>query len=273
MVDIACFRTGHCRHPSHMTLTGSGLAPRTYHAHAYLLRTARGNVLFDTGYATHFHAASAQGIYRLYPLVTPATLAAPLHDQLLAHGIDPASIAAVIVSHFHADHVAGLLDFPQARIVCAGDAWRGVRGRSGLPAVRRAFLPGLMPGDVQDRLDLLEPAQAMPLPADFAPFAHGWDLGGGDLFAVPLPGQAEGQIGLFARTAAGWTLLAADAAWHNESLATPRGPSRLTFLVQHDRRAYNDTLERLRALHARGQVRIRLSHDDEPDRAAPEATT
>jgi len=146
-----------------------------------------------------------------------------------------------------------------------------VRGRSGLPAVRRAFLPGLMPGDVQDRLDLLEPAQAMPLPADFAPFAHGWDLGGGDLFAVPLPGHAEGQIGLFARTAAGWTLLAADAAWHNESLATPRGPSRLTFLVQHDRRAYNDTLERLRALHARGQVRIRLSHDDEPDRAAPEA--
>jgi hypothetical protein len=41
--------------------------------------------------------------------------------------------------------------------------------------------------------------------------------------------------------------------------------------VQHNRRAYNDTLERLRALHARGRVRIRLSHDDEPDLPAPGA--
>lgn len=265
MADIVCFRTGHCRHPSCIALAGSGLRPRSFHSHAYLLKTARGLLLFDIGYAPRFHTASARGPYRLYPLVTPATCAMPLRAQLEAYGVDPAEISTIVVSHFHADHVAGLLDFPAAGIVCSGQAWRAVQGLTGLAAVRRAFLPDLLPKNVRPRLRLLDPADEVLLPDALRPFVVGYDIGQGELLAVPLPGHAEGQLGLFVRTGDNWTLLAADAAWHGDSLRTNRGPSQLSFLVQHDRKAYYHTLALLRSLYITGRVRIRLSHDDEPD--------
>jgi len=266
MAEITCFRTGYCRHPSCITLTGSGMRRRTYHAHAYLLRTAQGTMLFDTGYAAHFHDAASAGAYRLYSLVTPATCAAPLREQLRAHGTDPDAIDTIVVSHFHADHIAGLRDFPRARVICSGDAWRAVRGRTGFAAVRRAYLPALVPDGLEARLVLLEGGNREALPQALDPLERGHHLIQDEVFAVDLPGHARGHIGLCVRDERGtWTLLAADAAWHHESLCTPRGPSILSFLVQHDRRAYYRTLDLLRQVQARGVVRIRLTHDDVPD--------
>ena len=269
MADVVCFRTGHCRHPWCMALAGSGLRPRSFYSHAYLIKTARGLLLFDTGYAPRFHAASAHGAYRLYPLVTPATCAMPLRAQLQVYGVDPDEISTIVVSHFHADHVAGLLDFPAAGIVCSGQAWRAVQGLTGLAAVRRAFLPDLLPKNLRPRLRLLDPVAEVLLPDALRPFAIGYDIGQGELFAISLPGHAEGQLGLFVQTGDGWTLLAADAAWHLDSLRTKRGPSLLSFVVQHERSAYYHTLALLRALYSTGGAHIRLSHDDEPDFTPP----
>ncbi|VEB43101.1 Uncharacterised protein [Chromobacterium violaceum] len=139
-----------------------------------------------------------------------------------------------------------------------------MRGLSGLAAVRQAFLPGLLPADMESRLSFVEAVALQALPADLAPFSHGRDVSGcGEVFVVDLPGHAAGHLGAFVLGDAGWTLLASDAAWSEEGYREMRGPSELSFLVQHSRRAYYDTLARLHALHRGGRVDILLTHQEE----------
>lgn len=271
MAKVTAFRVGHCTHPSCMALKGSGWKSRCFPSRAYLIETAQGLYLWDTGYANHFHDAAAHGVYQWYPRVTPVTLQPQdaLLVQLQAQGIAPRDIHTLVLSHFHADHVAGLRDFPHARLLCSASGWEAVRQLTGLAAVRRAFLPGLMPPDIEARLQFVEQYAPSALPQALAPFTHGHAITGhDDMYVVPLPGHAVGHLGAFVREDAGWTLLASDAAWAPESFEELRGPSELSFLVQHDRRAYYETLHKLHALHHGGQARIHLTHAS--DAADPE---
>ena len=263
MAEITEFRVGHCSHPSCMVLKGSGLSSLCFPSRAYLIETGAGLFLWDTGYSGHFAQATAKGVYRLYAWVTPVSFEPreALRGQLRAAGVDPDDIHTVLLSHFHADHVAGMRDFPAARLMCSAPGWEAVRRLSGLAALRQAFVPELMPADIEARLGFVEALPLAPLPAELAPFTDGRDLtGAGEVFIVDLPGHAIGHIGAFVRGQGGWTLLASDAAWTADSYRQLRGPSELSFLIQHSRAAYYATLRRLHALHAGGQAQIRLTH-------------
>ena len=265
MASIREFSVGHCTHPACMALKGSGLASRCFPSRAYLIEARSRLYLWDTGYAEHFIDATRSGIYRLYPLVTPVFFNADdsLRGQLRRIGVNPDDIHALLLSHYHADHIAGLRDFPQARLLASGAGWRAVRGLKGLTALRQAFVPALLPADIDSRLESVEAQPLVALPPELAPFSHGWDVSGdGEILAVELPGHAVGHLGAFVRTDAGWTLLASDAAWAVEGYAQLRGPSELSFLIQHNRRDYYQTLGKLHALHRRGQVDIRLTHQE-----------
>ena len=54
-------------------------------------------------------------------------------------------IDGIIISHFHADHIAGLRDFTDVACVCSGAGWHHVRTLRGLAVLREAFIPGLIP--------------------------------------------------------------------------------------------------------------------------------
>lgn len=264
MATIKTFRVGHCSHPSCMVLKGSGLASRCLPSHAYLIETARGNYLWDTGYAEHFRSATAKGIYRLYAWSTPVYFdkRESLAAQLNACGIGQNDIHAVLLSHFHADHVAGLRDLPGTRVLCSLEGWHTVRRLSGFNAVRRGFVPELLPDDIESRLAFVESHAERALPAELSPFTHGWDITGtGEIIVVSLPGHAAGHIGAFVAGEHGWTLLAGDAAWVVENYQQLRGPSELSFLIQHDRAAYYHTLHKLHLLHQSGAASIRIAHE------------
>lgn len=268
MARLSAFRVGHCSHPSCMVLKGSGLASRCFPSRAYLIDSGAGLWLWDTGYAGRFGEAVSRGIYRLYGWVTPVQFEAheSLHGQLRAHGVDPADIQTLVLSHFHADHIAGMRDFPNARLLCAASGWNAVRRLSGFGAVRQAFVPELMAPDVEARLAFIEAWPQTPLPAALHPFTTGRDVSGtGEIYIVDLPGHAVGHIGAFIRTDDGWTLLASDSAWVPESFQQLRGPSELSFIIQHNRAAYYDTLARLHALHKSGNAAIRITHEDTAD--------
>lgn len=221
-----------------------------------------GPVLFDTGYAPRFDEATRPFPYRLYRWTTPATIRPDetAAAQLAARGIAAESVRHVVLSHLHADHVAGLRDFPNAAFHALPEAIGSARGLHGLRAVRAAFLPSLLPDDFFERGAPVERRARL----DLGPFHDGFDLfGDGQLLGVPLPGHAPGQMGLFLTPENGPpTLLAADAAWTTAAIRDNAPPPALGMRIQHDAAATRETLWRLHRLsHVRPDIRIVLSHE------------
>lgn len=265
MARITVFEAGHCTHPGCVALRGGPWKRCVFPARAYLIEAGQGRWLWDTGYASHFHDHTRSGVFAWYRRVTPVAFEPPqaMAVQLRAQGLRPADLSGVVLSHFHADHIAGLRDFAGTRFICHGGGWQQVRRLNGIAALRQAFVPGLMPEDFETRVDFVERFVAMALPQALAPFTQAWALpGAGDeVLLVELPGHAAGHLGAFVHTDDGWVLLASDAAWSPRSYRERVGPSQLAHLIMDDARAYHRTLDHLHRLHLGGQARIWLTHE------------
>lgn len=197
-----------------------------------------GPVLVDTGYAPRFHDATRRWPERGYALTTPVRL--PVSQQLLVQlaerQISAADIRHVVLTHLHADHVAGVRDFPHAQIhtttaavaplLALGDTVRGrIRG------TRAGFLRALLPDDFSDRLRPLEPRaiETAAVPPVLQPLvghaAHeraprrAYDVfGDGTVIAVDVPGHAPGMVGVLLPTIPRPLFLVADAVWQLATL-------------------------------------------------------
>jgi glyoxylase-like metal-dependent hydrolase (beta-lactamase superfamily II) len=262
VLSLRLFATGHCLVAAHHVMRGAPRRPMACHALAALIgHPAHGWSLFDTGYAPRMLEATRRLPWRLYRLATPLRLRPELAlaSQLPAAGVAPADMRRVIVSHFHADHIAGLRDFPSAAIVATPAALASAAGLRGLAALRCGHIPALLPADLA--------ARALPLPAAFSgpPLPHlgpTHDLfGDGSLLLVALPGHARGQIGALLQTGSGPVLLAADGAWTSQAIRELRPPARITHLFVDDPQAMHATLAALHAFAlARPDVRIVPTH-------------
>jgi glyoxylase-like metal-dependent hydrolase (beta-lactamase superfamily II) len=265
-VTLTLLQAGYCTCPEHLA---RGRGPwrniRFPALFALVQHPGFGNVLFDTGYSTEFFRATRPLPYRLYRHLTPVTLReeeAAVH-QLAARGLRPGDVDHVLISHFHADHVSALKDFPQARYLYFPEAYEHVRGRRGWRALSAAYLPDVMPGDFDARAQPL--LQVKPLPPAYAPFTEGADLFGDEtLWAVRLPGHAHGQLGLLARTAAQEYFLVADACWHSGAVRDNHLPHPLANLIFANPAAYKFTLGQLHQFHQWApKVIVIPSHCDE----------
>jgi len=219
---------------------------------ALIKHPALGSIVFDTGYSARFFSETSRFPARLYRWITPVKLGAAgdAATQLPTHGVDPGEVRHVIVSHFHADHIGGLKDFPNAQFHCSRAAYDSVKNLRGWQAAKHAFLPGLLPPDFEERAVFSEDAPLVRLSPKYAPFLTAHDLlNDGNLLSVDLPGHATGQIGVFLTTTNGREhLLAADACWLSRQYRE--------FLMPHfvvrlfvDWRTYKATLQKLHDLH------------------------
>jgi glyoxylase-like metal-dependent hydrolase (beta-lactamase superfamily II) len=244
--------TGHCLAHEHVLIEGGARKEVACHSIVALLgHPAHGWLLWDAGYASHMLAATAHFPYSLYRLATPLRLRPELAaiNQLPRFGLTPADIRTIVISHFHADHLAGLRDFPTSRYVALRAAYRSVAHLRGLGALRRAFIPSLLPPDFAARLMLLETFHGPELPA----LGRTHDLyGDGSLLLAQLPGHARGQVGLLARTRQGPRFFVADSCWLARSVRENRPPSRIGGLIADDAAAQAATIA---ALHAFAQAR------------------
>ncbi|MBU0552633.1 MBL fold metallo-hydrolase [Myxococcota bacterium] len=252
-VRFELLAAGYCRHPQRVILR-RGWRIMTFPSMFGLIEHPKaGVILYDTGYAEHFHAATRPFPERLYAWATPMHLdpGEAAVAQCAARGIKPEDVRLIILSHLHGDHIAGLRDFPQARFALLPEAWAAIQGLSRLNTARRGVLPGLLPEDFAARLQPLLPSAARALPPECAPFTQGFDLFGDDLlWLVALPGHAPGQVGLFVRAEDGLKFLIADAAWHSASYREGIMPHPLVRWLFPDARAYEATLLKIQA-HAR----------------------
>ena len=273
-VSLKLFSTGSCRHPEWVTIRGGSLRSiRIPALFACMEHPERGPVLFDTGYSERFFRETDPFPARLYRMVTPVDFekGQSATERLRMAGVDPADVRHIIVSHFHADHVAGLRDFPNAQFFYEREALDSMRLLKGIAAVKRGFLPGLLPDDFDQRAQPFSPDSRIEVPHDLLPgfpFRHITDvLGDGSLLAVDLPGHAYGQLGLLLRTEQGPVLLCADAAWSAAAYRENRPPSGLAGIIMPDRKAYASSFRALRQLHeAFPELTIIASHCPEAER-------
>jgi glyoxylase-like metal-dependent hydrolase (beta-lactamase superfamily II) len=258
-VGIDVIDTGFCTTRSALVATGTGWQEIRCHAPAFLLRhPTHGVVLFDTGYAPRLFDAFAHWPDRLYEYVTPTTLGRPVVEQVAGVGVTPGDVATIIVSHLHADHVAGLRDFPDAAFIVSAEALALQQRTHGIDAVRRGIVQALFPDDFAQRARSVHRFGDLPLP-HLGP-THDL-LADGSIRLVSLPGHARGQIGALVQTARGDVLLCADGAWTSRAFREMRVPHWITGAMQDDMRGVRQTL---RALHdfslARPDVVILPTH-------------
>jgi glyoxylase-like metal-dependent hydrolase (beta-lactamase superfamily II) len=237
--------TGYCL--AHESLVMRGGKHRQIQCHslvALIKHPSHGWGLWDTGYAPRMLAATERWPFNLYRRATPMFVR---HDltvatQLARFQLDPTDIHWVVLSHMHADHLAGLRDFPHAQVYLSRSAYESVRGLQGIAAVRRAFIPSLMPSNLDKHLNLIDQWDGPEIP-ELGP-SH--DLfGDRSLLIVQLPGHGRGQIGMLLQTEQRRILLAADAAWVSQSIRENRLPSPLTYFFIDNKRDLRNSLASL----------------------------
>ncbi len=237
-------------------LSGGGLGSvRLPAGFAILEHPALGLTLFDTGYSTRLVTQTRRFPDWLHALATRSAIqpADTAKSQVEALGFSAEDVRHVVISHFHADHIAGLADFPRARYLFSRAELESVRHKRGLARLLAAFVPGLLPEDFEERASPLDWGRSGPLPGELAPFERGLDLAGdGSLLAVELPGHTLGHFGLFVREPGGsWTLLSGDACWVGRAYRENVMPHRVVSLIFSSWSDTRATLDKLHELHLR----------------------
>lgn len=217
-------------------------------------------VLIDTGYTPRVTSGRRSPALKLYA----AALGPKLNpdgglDHVLAAngGFKPHDVTDVVITHFHADHVAGLRDLPKARFHISGEGYERLKRAGPLGRLRHGVFFELLPEDFETRMTPFEDAPTVEGPLGLGP---AWDLfGDGSVLAVPLPGHAAGHHGVIFAQQSPPLLYAADAQWVAGAL-DDRAPGFPASLVAEDRRASATTDRRIIAF-GRAGGRVVLCHD------------
>lgn len=270
-VRLRLLSAGWTTHPAGVARRGAGWAPLVFPALVAVVEHPTGVVLFDTGYAPRVQRAVSRGIDRVYGRLLPVhvTPEETAVEQLAALGVAAQDVRTVVLSHLHADHVGGLLDFPAAQVVTDPAVVARARSARGLGRLRRGWLPALLPDDLPDRV-VAPGSLPRAEPVDLDPLVDGRDLlGDGSLVVVPLPGHSADHLGLLVRTGARDVLLVGDAAWDQAAMTRGELPHPVARAVMADWARYRTTIDHLgRLATRRPDLLVLPSHDQQAIRAA-----
>jgi glyoxylase-like metal-dependent hydrolase (beta-lactamase superfamily II) len=255
-IKVKIFKVGFCVHPGFVVRSDLGMGLRKFPATtALIVHPKHGNILFDTGYHDRFFQVTQRFPERFYPMVTPCTLEKDqsFREQLSKQGVD--TITSVILSHFHADHIAGICDFPEADIVCQHSEYQMFSGQSRLQGTRNGYLKKLLSPELEknfrfaDQFDL-DVGEILQLGVKQTGLFASDMFGDGSLFLVSLPGHTIGQMGMIVRLERRFIFFVADACWLIDNLQWQVDQHRIANFICYDSKTYSTTLHRLRSLYA-----------------------
>ena len=263
LLEYQLFVAGHCQHLECITIKGGKFKTKKYPAICALIKHPQGNILFDTGYSSRFYHETRKWPFWIYKKITPVSIGPnqTLISTLKSQHLESKDIKFIILSHFHADHIAGIKDFPEAKIICSKVAWNDVWNSRGFKALKKGFLAGLLPEDFNSRVSFVEDKNQILLNEQMKPFDKGFDIfGDGSLNAITLAGHAKGQIGLLFDD----IFLVADSCWSSKAYRLYIPPSIFTYLIHDNKKAYKETLMKIHQLYKNNKkIKIIPSHCEE----------
>ena len=225
---------GHCLAKENEAIQGGRKQKVVFHALWGLIEhPEKGWILYDTGYTKRFFEATKRFPNKIYAMITKVVINPEneVRAQLERHNISPLEIKHIIITHFHADHVAGLLDFPNATFYTSQAALDQVIKIPRAFAFSKGILKKLIPVNLRERTLIIE---------DFCDAIEDkilgttYDLfGDQSLIIVSLPGHAAGQIGVLLETNKSSYFLIADACWLKKSYENMILPNPIVKLFFH----------------------------------------
>jgi len=245
-VDLKISSAGFCMAGGNHAQRGSKKENIQFNAvFALIKHPSKGYVLFDTGYTKRFFEAAKKFPYQIYAAITKVTLneGDEVVDQLKTIGITTADIKYIIISHFHADHIGGLRDFPNAQFICTEIGYKDVKGKSGFSGLIKAFMPLLMPKDFENRSRFIDIGTATITHPDLGKMIDVFDDGTIMMFA--LDGHALGMIGILVKTNLREVLLVSDAAWLKSNYQDLKLPHPIVKLFFNSWNDFKDSINRI----------------------------
>ena len=211
-----------------------------------------GLVLIDTGYGRRVTEGSRSLPLRLYDAILGPELVADGQPEVVLQrlGFTPDDVSAVILTHFHADHIAALDRFAKARIIAKAGVLDRILHRPLRANLRHGIFPELLPTGLAARV-----ADVDCFPFADAPLGlgSGRDLfGDGSVLAIDLPGHAEGHFGLCFTGLTAPLLYAVDAQWCAAALPEVARPGFPASLIADDTSALAESSRRVLAFRQAG---------------------
>jgi glyoxylase-like metal-dependent hydrolase (beta-lactamase superfamily II) len=251
-IIFSLFASGYCTANAKIVDPTTALKPsRFYAVWALLQHPLLGYVLFDCGYNELFNKETRRFPEILYRWSTPIFLnEEETAKRILAKkGIKPEDINYIIVSHFHADHICALRDFPKAQFICNQSSLNEFRNVSGLAAVKKGIIKKLAPTDFESRVVLLQDISTSYIDsASGLTFFNFLDQDAFEL--VELPGHARGMLGLKVHLPNKKILYATDAAWNKKAFTKNILPMKIVKLFFDSWNAYKKTFTALKEFEA-----------------------
>lgn len=255
-ISVALFASGYCEAHAYVVNKKDGFGKTSFYAVWALMNIPKvGYVLFDTGYNNNFQLATTPFPERLYRWITPVYIneAQTAKSILEKKHIQAEDIKYIVVSHFHADHIAGLRDFPNAQIICSRAAYKEVKTLQGIRAVCKGILHKLLPDDFDKRVLIIE---------EFADniFVNDDGMTEFELFGtkiltfVLLPGHAKGMLGFICKSDTQKIFYATDASWSYHTYSEGILPHKIVKLFFDSWEDFIETQQKIKAFE--------LNHND-----------
>ena len=215
---------------------------------SYLIVHPRGRVLFDAGLHLDTQHDAAGYLGRAAKIFEIAfEPGEEVSARLAAVDIGVGEIDYVIASHLHFDHVGGLAQIPDARLVIQSAEWAAGREPDLIAS------NGYRPTDYDLGHDVLEVSGEHDL------------FGDASVVTVPTHGHTPGHQSLKVRLGSREVILAGDACYLRRSIEDMHLPRTL-----HDREATIESLRLLKRLERQG-AQIFYGHDPDFWETVPQA--
>lgn len=224
---------------------------RKFPAKCFLLEHQNyGYIMIDSGYSKMiFENGITSKIYNMLNK-TICNDEDILINQLKKDGIYENDIKYIIITHMHPDHIGGLMNFNQSKVIISEECNDLIYKSSYKDLVFKNLIPGTLEGRLQSiRLESNSILKGF----------KGKDLFGDDsLWIIALEGHAKGQIGVFLKFQK--LFFVADATWGRDLM-----DKKMKFIprfIQHNFDKYKQTIDKLKSIRdSESEIKLLATHD------------